>query len=302
MNAAVDDMNRIGEARHDEPMSRHTSWRVGGPADLYFRPRGKAELQAILRSLPADTPITWIGLGSNLLVRDGGIRGAVIATAELDRSIERLDETHVRAGAGATCARVARKCVEWKLAPAAFLAGIPGTIGGALRMNAGAFGGETWDRVESVETIDRAGKLRVRPRADFEVGYRRVRIPAEEWFIAAKFAFEVDETAAPEAIKSLLAKRAETQPIGAASCGSVFKNPAGEAAGRLIEQAGLKGHRIGGATVSDKHANFILNDGTASAADIELLIEHIKAEVERVSGVTLETEVLIVGERDGGEP
>jgi len=302
VNAAVDDLGRLGLGARDEPMSRHTSWRVGGPADVFFRPRGTAELKAILGSLPADMPITWIGLGSNMLVRDGGIRGAVIATGGLDREIVRLDTTRVRAGAGATCARLARKCVEWHLGPAAYLAGIPGTVGGALRMNAGAFGGETWDRVESVATIDRSGHVRERPKSDFDIGYRSVRGVENEWFVSASFAFDEEATVGPDTIKSLLAKRAQSQPTGAASCGSVFRNPAGSAAGKLIERAGLKGHRIGGAVVSEKHANFIINDGSASAADIEALIEHIIGVVERFAGVRLEPEVLIVGEPAEGRP
>ena len=201
----------------------------------------------------------WLGLGSNLLVRDGGIRGAVIATGGLPRELERLDERRVRASAGLACMLLAKRCVRWQLGPAAFFAGIPGTVGGALAMNAGAFGGETWTNVESVTTIDRRGELHERPRAEFEIDYRSVRGPANEWFLGATFRFEHDASSSMDAIKELLARRNAAQPLGVPSCGSVFRNPPGDFAGRLIEQAGLKGRRFGGAMVSDKHANFILN-------------------------------------------
>jgi UDP-N-acetylmuramate dehydrogenase len=191
---------------------------------------------------------------------------------------------------------LAKRCVRWQLGPAAFFAGIPGTVGGALAMNAGAFGGETWTHVESVATIDRGGVLRERPRADFEIDYRTVRGPANEWFLAAVFRFEHDAASSMDAIKAMLARRNAAQPLGMPSCGSVFRNPPGDFAGRLIEEAGLKGRRIGGAMVSDKHANFIVNTGTATAADIEALIAEVQATVERASGVHLELEVRVLGE------
>ena len=284
------------EALHNEPLRKHTSWRVGGPADLFYAPTSIAELTSILAELPSATPISWLGLGSNLLVRDGGIRGAVIATVSLPRALERLDERRVRASAGLACMLLAKRCVRWQLGPAAFFAGIPGTVGGALAMNAGAFGGETWTHVESVSTIDRRGVLRERLRADFEIGYRTVRGAADEWFLGATFRFEHDAASSMDAIKTMLARRNAAQPLGVPSCGSVFRNPEGDFAGRLIEQAGFKGRRIGGAMVSDKHANFILNAGSATAADIEALIAEVRAAVERASGVRLELEVRVIGE------
>jgi UDP-N-acetylmuramate dehydrogenase len=300
VNAVVDTARDFeAELRRNEPMSKHTSWRVGGPADIFFKPSSFDQLQRFLRSLPSDTAITWVGLGSNLLVRDRGIRGVVIATAGLERSIERIGEGRVRAGAGVTCARLARQCAQWGLGPASFFAGIPGTVGGALAMNAGAFGGETWERVETVETVDRHGDRHVRRRGEYAIGYRTVSGPAAEWFIAAVFHFDTGAPATRESIRQLLAKRAASQPLGYASCGSVFRNPQGDAAGRLIESAGLKGSRIGDAAVSDKHANFIVNIGNATAVDIERLINHIRAEVERVHGLRLELEVRIVGEPEG---
>lgn len=294
MNAVAADTRT--EALRNEPLSRHTSWRVGGPADWFYTPASVTELQAILADLPAPTPIYWLGLGSNLLVRDGGIRGAVIATAGLPRELVRVDETRVRASAGLACMLLAKRCVRWQLGPAAFFAGIPGTVGGALAMNAGAFGGETWTHVESATTIDRSGKVRERPRAEFEITYRTVRGAANEWFLAATFRFEPDEASSMEAIKEMLARRNAAQPLGVPSCGSVFRNPEGDFAGRLIEQAGMKGRRIGGAMVAEKHANFILNSGSATAADIEALITEVRVAVERVSGVHLELEVRVVGE------
>jgi len=281
--------------RHDELMSAHTSWRVGGPADLFFKPAAVVELAQFLRELPPDLPVHWIGLGSNTLVRDGGIRGAVICTTDLERAIERIDPKRVRVTAGVPCTAFARQCVRYKLGPAAFFAGIPGSLGGALAMNAGAFGGATWDHLEQVETIDRRGELRARARDAYEIGYRSVCGPAEEWFVAATFHFELDEGAQLSDISQMVKQRGNTQPIGQPSCGSVFKNPPGNFAGRLIEAAGLKGARIGGAVVSTKHANFILNDRQARAADIEALIEHIRATVRERSGVELELEVRVIG-------
>ncbi len=287
------------EVSRNEPLRKHTSWRVGGPADLFYTPSTLEALRRILAELPAATPVHWLGLGSNLLVRDGGIRGAVIATSSLPRELDKLDEQRVRASAGLACMLLAKRCVRWQLGPAAFFAGIPGTVGGALAMNAGAFGGETWTQVERVTTIDRKGEIRERARADFEIGYRSVRGPAGEWFLGATFRFEHDAVSSMDAIKALLAKRNASQPLGLPSCGSVFRNPPGDFAGRLIEQAGLKGHRHGGAMVSDKHANFILNMGDATAADVEALIAEVRAAVERASGVQLELEVRVIGEPPG---
>jgi UDP-N-acetylmuramate dehydrogenase len=284
------------EVLRNEPLRKHTSWRVGGPADLFYTPTSIAELEQLLAGLPAATPVHFLGLGSNLLVRDGGIRGAVIATSGLPRELERLDERRVRASAGLACMLLAKRCVRWQLGPAAFFAGIPGTVGGALAMNAGAFGGETWTHVESVTTIDRRGNVHERRRDEFEIGYRSVRGPADEWFLGATFRFEHEPASSMDAIKELLARRNAAQPLGVPSCGSVFRNPPGDFAGRLIEEAGLKGLRHGGAMVSDKHANFILNLGQATAADIEALIEEVRAAVERKSGVRLELEVRVVGE------
>lgn len=281
---------------HDELMSRHTSWHVGGPADIYFEPRDVEDLAAYLRTVPPGTALHWIGLGSNVLIRDGGLRGVVIATQGALAKLELEAPGRVYAEAGVPCARLAKQCVKWGLGPAEFFAGIPGTLGGALAMNAGAFGGETWRHVIEVHTIDRRGEQRWRAAGEYEIGYRKAVAPAEEWYLAARLAFELKPEAHADEIRALLARRKETQPIGEWSCGSTFTNPPGDHAARLIETAGLKGHRIGGARVSLKHANFLINEGEATAADIEQLLLHVQATVERVHGVKLEPEVRIIGE------
>ena len=291
--------------RRNEPMSRHTSWHVGGQAEIYFTPRDRADLAAFLKSVPGNAPVHWVGLGSNLLVRDGGIRGIVISTqGTLDR-LERAGPDTVYGEAGIACARIARQCIKWGLGPAEFFAGIPGTLGGALAMNAGAFGGETWRHVIEVETIDRAGGEHRRTAGEYRVSYRHVEPPVpEEWFLAARLRFEAGLAAQSaagdfepmEQLNALLERRKATQPIGEWSCGSVFTNPPGDHAARLIEATGLKGLKIGEASVSVKHANFIINHGAATATDIERLIERVQDEVERAQGVRLHPEVRIVGQ------
>lgn len=280
----------------DEPMARHTSWRVGGPAQRFYIPADLADLSAFLRSLPLDENILWLGLGSNLLVRDGGIRGTVIALHAALNGLEMTAAQTVRAAAGVPCAKVARFCARHHRVGAEFLVGIPGTFGGALAMNAGAFGGETWQIVTAVQTIDRYGTLHDRTPADFQIGYRHVQGPRDEWFVSAELQLAAGDGAAAQALsKQLLERRNQTQPTNQPSCGSVFRNPAGDHAARLIEAAGLKGFCIGGACVSEKHANFIVNTGKACAADIEALIEHVAQTVARVHGVQLVREAHIVG-------
>ena len=280
----------------NEPMSKHTSWHVGGPADLFFTPHDRDDTSRFLAQLEAATPVMWIGLGSNLLVRDGGIRGAVVDTHGVFDELERLNDNEVWCGSGVACAKLAKQCIKWGLGPAEFFAGIPGTLGGALAMNAGAFGGETWNHVKSVATLDRQGQRRERATSEYTVGYRHVSGPANEWFLGARLRFELKPGVSNDDIRVLLARRKATQPIGEWSCGSVFTNPSGDHAARLIEAAGLKGTRIGGARVSEMHANFIVNDGSACAADIEQLIRHVQQVVEQKHGVKLQTEVRIVGE------
>lgn len=301
MMAAQQQQPLRGSLLHNEPMARHTTWRVGGAADNYYQPANIADLALFLSQLPADEPLFWLGLGSNLLVRDGGIRGSVIATSGMLNEMSRIDETHVRVESGVSCARLARFCAREGLAGAEFLCGIPGTMGGALAMNAGCFGGETWKLVESVETLDRQGNLHTRKASEFDVAYRQVSGPEGEWFVAATLQLEKgDAQGLLAANKKLLEKRGASQPTQQPNAGSVFRNPEGDFAARLIETAGLKGRTVGKAQVSEKHANFIVNLGGATAADIEGLIEEVKSEVEQQHGVVLQREVHIVGEVNRG--
>ena len=286
-----------GELRLREPMSAHTSWRVGGPAERFYQPADLDDLALFLAGLPEAEPLLWLGLGSNLLVRDGGIRGTVVFTLGALDELRRVGENRLQAGAGVTCAKVARAAARAGLTGAEFLAGIPGTLGGALAMNAGAFGGETWSLVAAVETLDRRGVRHRRTVEDYQVGYRSVQSPREEWFVGAELVLEPGDVLAAQArIKELLARRGATQPTQQPSCGSVFRNPAGDHAARLIEAAGLKGLRRGDAQVSEKHANFIVNLGAATAADIEALMYEVQDKVQAAHGVRLETEVRVVGE------
>jgi len=287
-----------GKLLRDEPMSRHTSWRVGGPVDRLYIPADLEDVSEFLAACTPDEPLYWVGLGSNLLVRDNGWRGTVILTSGALNVLEVLPSGSVRAEAGVAGAKVARFCAESGRVGAEFLAGIPGTIGGALAMNAGAFGGETWTIVESVETIDRHGTRRTRKPTDYRIAYRSVNGPAGEWFVAAHFRLEHGETAdGKQRIKSLLSRRGATQPTQLPNAGSVFKNPPNDHAARLIEASGLKGFCLGRACVSELHANFIVNQGGATANDIEQLIARIQTTVQERHGVLLETEVRMLGEK-----
>lgn len=289
-----------GELREYEPMASYTSWRVGGPSRRFYRPADLEDLALFMQSVPENEPLTWIGLGSNVLIRDGGIPGTVIFTLGALKKIELLKNHIVRAEAGVTCAKLAKFCARQGFGNSSFFAGIPGTVGGALAMNAGAFGGVTWEHVVHVETIDRRGKVRLRPPEDFKIHYREIIGPAGEWFVAGHFSFphEKDPVQLEGEIRELLRKRSSSQPIGKLSCGSVFRNPPGDYAARLIDACGLKGKRIGGAWVSEKHANFILNAGEATAKDIESLIELVADTVECYQKVRLIPEVHIIGETD----
>jgi len=294
-----------GELRRDESMRKHTSWRAGGTADRAYLPADLEDLCVFLRGLPTTEPVFFAGLGSNLLVRDGGIRGVVVFThAALRRFF--LDEgagaAEIYAEAGVASPKVARFAAVHNLEGAEFLAGIPGTVGGALAMNAGCYGAETWDAVTRVRTVDRSGRLQIRSPGEYSIGYRRViPVPAQdEFFVAAWFRFRHgDGGRARLAIKDLLSRRIASQPLNEPNAGSVFRNPPGAHAARLIESCGLKGKRIGAAEVSLKHANFIVNKGDATAKDIEELITLVQETVKRRTGVELEREVEIVGEARG---
>ena len=285
-----------GTLYHQEPLHAHTTWRVGGPAQWFYKPADHRDLVQLLVGIPQTIPVFWLGLGSNLLVRDGGIPGLVILTAGCLNEIKLGTTQQLYVQTGVSCAKVARFAAQAGLTGTEFLAGIPGTLGGALAMNASAWGGETWSLVQSVETIDRRGQLHYRTATDYEIGYRQVVGPQDEWFISATLQLQPNPVVENKAkISWLLKQRHDKQPIGLPSGGSVFRNPPGHYAGQLIEQAGWKGRGIGGATVSEQHANFIINSHHATAADIENLITQIANSVEQHFGIRLIPEVHIVG-------
>jgi UDP-N-acetylmuramate dehydrogenase len=293
-----------GTLTRDAPLAKHTTWRAGGRADLLYVPADRDDLAAFVRQLPRGEPLTVIGLGSNLLVRDGGVRGAVVLMHDPGAHVALVGGL-VQADAGLASPKVARFAALHGFAEAEFLAGVPGTVGGALAMNAGCYGGETWRYVARVEVLRRDGTFSLRAPSDYRIGYRTVLrsdgAPADGIFTAAWFRFPTgDAAAARTRIKELLGRRIASQPLGLPNAGSVFRNPPSDHAARLIETCGLKGCSIGGAQVSEKHANFIVNPArTASAADIEALIAHVQRAVLERTGVTLEAEVRIVGERAG---
>jgi UDP-N-acetylmuramate dehydrogenase len=288
--------NMRGRLLPKESLAAYTSWRVGGTADFVYIPADIADVATFLKQLPPEIPLLWLGLGSNTLIRDGGIDGVALITQGALNHISQNSAGIVRAEAGVACAQLARYTARLGLTGLEFLAGIPGTVGGALAMNAGCYGGETWQCVLEVETVNRSGHHQVRTGAEYEVGYRHVKRPLDEWFVAAHFKLQQGEkNRALEAIRVLLEKRNLSQPTSWPNGGSVFRNPPGDYAARLIEQAGLKGLSIGNARISEKHANFIVNEGQATAADIESLILHIADVVEKQHHIRLNPEVCIIG-------
>jgi UDP-N-acetylmuramate dehydrogenase len=292
----TDFLNCRGELRINESLAKHTSWRVGGIARQFYKPTDKADLGQFLSQLPESEPVLWLGLGSNLLVRDGGFPGTVISTAGILQDFT-VKTDSIEAEVGVYCSKLAKQASKASLSGGAFFAGIPGTFGGALAMNAGAHGTETWSLVSQVTTVDRQGQFHQRTPDEFDISYRHVVGPKEEWFIAGTVKLEKGDQAEETAeIKSLLKRRNETQPTSQPCAGSVFRNPGNDFAGRLIEISGLKGLSIGGAAVSEKHANFIVNTGEATAADIESLILLVQQKIALEHGVQLQPEVHIVGE------
>ena len=338
-----------GELAYRVPMARYVSWRAGGEAERLYKPADLDDLATFLQGLDGEEPVYFVGLGSNLLVRDGGVCGTVVLLHGVLSHIQIEQRSQgmnwegkdpgqfglLYAEAGVASPKVARFAAKHDLVGAEFLAGIPGTLGGALAMNAGCYGHETWEYVTQLQTIDRRGQLHRRLPSDFEVGYRHVelgqalppvptptlpasgegappspaggggregehlrRVGFDEWFVAAWLLLpRGDGAASREEIKRLLARRVASQPLGLPNAGSVFRNPPGDYAARLIEQCGLKGRRLGNAQVSEKHANFIVNLGSASAADIEALIETVQSTVEAKTGVRLVREVRIIGDK-----
>lgn len=287
-----------GTLLYNEPLAKYTTWRVGGPAAKLYKPASIEDLALFLQKIPEKEPLLWLGLGSNSLIRDEGFSGTVILTQGCLKEITLLDSQTVKVDAGVSCASMARFCARNHLAGGEFWAGIPGTMGGALRMNAGCHGGETWQFVVELQTISREGKIKVRKPEEYEIAYRHVSGPPYEWFISATFKLNPgDKNTSLQKIKDLLAHRANTQPTDEYNCGSVFRNPPGYFAAQLIESCGLKGYRIGGAVVSEKHANFIINhQGLATAADIDALIDLVQTKVREQTTIELVREVHIIGD------
>lgn len=288
-----------------EPMARHVSWRAGGHAAYAYQPQDLADLCAFLAQLRHDLPLLMVGLGSNLLVRDGGYGGVVVfthgaAAAGLYELRAQADGL-IYAEAGVPSPKLARFVAARNLQGAEFLAGVPGSLGGALAMNAGCHGSQTWEFVERVLTVDRFGQLHERSPAEFVVRYRHVGLKTrtDEWFVAAWLRFvQGDGAVARRHMRELLEKRNSSQPLKLPNCGSVFRNPPGDHAARLIEAAGLKGFCIGGACVSEMHSNFIVNpENKATAGEIEMLIGRIRSVVQEKFAVELVPEVRIVGEK-----
>lgn len=286
-----------GILEKDASLARYTSWKVGGVADILYRPADLQDVRNFLTTLDAKVPVIWLGGGTNVLVRDGGIRGAVVLLHGCLDQLDCVDTGLVRAEAGVSCAKLARLCANLELQGAEFFSGIPGSVGGALAMNSGAHGSETWEFVQSVETVDRSGSLHVRYPKEFSPGYRTVCMPGKEWFTGALFRFTSGNSEmTKDRIRELLEMRNAAQPVGSRSCGSVFRNPENDYAARLIEMCNLKGVSNGGACVSEKHANFIVNEGDATAKDIEDLIWKVHETVKNKCGTVLVPEVRIIGE------
>jgi len=288
------------EILFDVPLRDLNSWRVGGVADQFYFCTDKEKLSYNLQKRNFKLPIMFIGLGSNTLFRDGGFRGTIIAMHKGLNHIK-LEDQLFYAESGVSCSKLAKYIARLGYANSAFLAGIPGTLGGALAMNAGCYGSETWDFVDKVLTIDQNGIEHLRKKEEFDIAYRHVenKKNPQEFFIAAWLEFQQGNKEKAELdIKKLLEKRKLTQPLNWPTAGSTFRNPDGHFAAKLIEESGLKGYQIGGAQVSEKHANFIINKGNASASDIENLITYIKAEVFKQTKIKLETEIRIIGEKN----
>jgi len=304
---AATDMNRLidrlpevrGSYRENAPLKDLTWFRVGGPADVLFRPADLDDLQAFLVPRPRDIPVTVVGVGSNLLVRDGGVRGVVIRLGRDFARVE-VDGDCVRAGAGAANVNVALACRDAGLAGLEFLRGIPGTIGGGVRMNAGAYGAEFRDVLVDATAIDGQGTVHNVTMADLGMSYRHTDAPADWIFVEAVLR---GQAGTREAISARLAEvsaaRQDSQPVKTSTGGSTFKNPDGARAWELIDRAGCRGLRRGGAQVSEQHCNFLINTGGATAADLEALGEEVRRRVREATGVTLEWEIRRIGDHLG---
>jgi UDP-N-acetylmuramate dehydrogenase len=286
-----------GNLRQNHPLAEYTSWKIGGPAEYFYEPADLEDLKQFLHDWKKQ-PVIVLGAGSNVLIRDGGIKGLVIYLRNYLNELSELDDFTLRVEAGVGLARLVQECTHLGMADAAFMAGIPGTVGGALAMNAGAYGDCIWNHVAAVETINRSGEIKLRPAKEFTANYREViGLSTEEWFVAAQLSFaHGDARDIEQQIREHLQKRKNSQPLDLPNCGSVFRNPQNDYAARLIENCGLKGKQIGGAKISEKHANFIVNCGGAKASDVETLMQEIVTTVKRVHNIDLISEVHVLGE------
>ena len=277
------------------------SWKVGGRAEQFLICDDKAILSSLIKTKKIKLPITFLGLGSNLLVRDGGVKGTVIVLHGGLKKINHDEDNLIYSEAGVSCSKLAKFTAGKGLGNSAFFSGIPGTVGGALAMNAGCYGSETWDYVQKVLMINLDGDQVERNKLDFKINYREVKNSnTDEFFLAAWFKFpKGDKEEAGKKIRELLAHRKNTQPLNCPTAGSTFRNPQGNFAAKLIEDCDLKGYRIGGAQVSEKHANFIINLGDASAQDIENIIIYIQQVVFKKKNIQLKREIKIIGENIG---
>jgi len=301
---AVSLIDRLPPVRGDYAtgvrLAEATWFRVGGPAEVLFRPRDEADLIAFLKGRPADVPVTVIGIGSNILVRDGGIDGVVIRLGHGFGRIE-IEEVEVRVGAGAPDVGVALACAASGVAGLEFLRGIPGTIGGALRMNAGAYGREIKDVLVRATAIDAQGRIHVLEPDELGLSYRHSEVPDDWIFTSAVLRGKPgNREEIAETMKRVADARLETQPVRTRTGGSTFKNPPPEISGgrkawELIDAAGCRGLTLGGARVSEQHCNFLINTGTATAADLENLGEEVRRRVREATGVLLEWEIRILG-------
>lgn len=286
-----------GRLTANAPMADITWFRVGGPAEALFIPSDEADLAYFLSGTPAEVPVTVVGLGSNLLVRDGGVRGVVIRLGRGFSSVEVLDGHRIRAGTGVPDVKVARAAADAGIAGLAFYRGIPGSIGGALRMNAGAHGRETKDALLSVRAVDRKGVVHTLSNADMGFTYRHCGLPDDLIFSEAVYGGEPgDQAAILREMEEVADYRERVQPIRERTGGSTFRNPSGNSAWKLVDAAGLRGFRVGGAKVSEMHCNFLINDQGATGEDIERLGETIRARVKVNSGIELQWEIIRLGE------
>ena len=289
--------NLRGQLIKNATMAEYSSWQVGGKADWVYKPADMNDLIQFVQQRPKQEPLIFLGLGSNTLIRDGGIKGTVVITQGALNKLKSIDPVTLYAEAGVASPAFARFSARKNLMGAEFLAGIPGTIGGALVMNAGCDGSETWNIVKSVLVINRKGEKKIRYPNEYKVAYRSVSEFTDEFYLAAEFQLKPgNKENSLSKIRNLLKYRTDTQPTNEPNCGSVFRNPPGEHAARLIEACGLKGLTIGDATISSKHANFIINNGHASATDIEALIEKIADCVFHKFDIRLLPEVRIIGQ------